>query len=118
MTSAASVRPPRRAIVPRDRVLPLLTIVAVLAGVASIALGGVSHALQTQGHGGVLDQADPAPSGGGGLFGSIVSAVQGAMGGGQGGDLQSGLSSLINMFQPGVPVSPGHQQALNDILPK
>ena len=37
---------------------------------------------------------------------------------GGGGDLQSGLSSLINMFQPGVAVPPGHAEALNQILPK
>ena len=35
-----------------------------------------------------------------------------------GGGAQSGLSALINMFAPGVPVSPGHAQALNEILPK
>ncbi len=91
----------------------------LMPAVTSIILGGLSHAMQTQGHGGVLDQAGgaaAAPSGG--LFGSIVSAVEGAMGGGQGGDLQSGLSALINMFAPGVAVSPGHAQALNEILPK
>jgi hypothetical protein len=92
-------------------------IAGLLPAVASIALGGLSHAMQAQGNGAVLDQAGAAPAGGG-LFGSILSAVQGAIGGGQSGDLQSGLSSLINMFQPGVPVSPGHQQALNEILPK
>jgi hypothetical protein len=75
--------------------------------------------MQTQGHGGVLDQAGggaAAPSGG--LFGSIVSAVEGALGGGQSGDMQSGLSALINMFAPGVAVPPAHAQALNEILPK
>jgi hypothetical protein len=92
-------------------------IAGLLPAVASIALGGLSHAMQAQGQGAVLNQAGAASSGGG-LFGSIVSAVQGALSGGQGGDAQSSLSSLINMFQPGVPVSAGHQQALNDILPK
>jgi hypothetical protein len=91
-------------------------IASLLPAVASIAMGGLSHAMQTQGQGAVLNQGGAAPSGGG-LFGSIVSAVEGALSG-QGGDGQSGLSSLINMFQPGVPVSAGHQQALDEILPK
>jgi hypothetical protein len=47
-----------------------------------------------------------------------MSAVGGALGGGSGGDLQSGLSSLINMFAPGMAVAPDHAQALNQILPK
>ena len=81
-------------------------------------MGGLSHAMQAQGQGAVLNQAGAGAGGGGGLFGSIISAVEGALGGGQGGDAQSSLSSLINMFAPGVAVSPGHQQALNDILPK
>jgi hypothetical protein len=91
-------------------------IAGLLPAVASIAMGGLSHAMQAQGQGGVLNQAGAAS--GGGLFGSIISAVQGALGGGQSGEAQSGLSSLINMFQPGVAVSPGHQQALDEILPK
>ena len=85
-----------------------------------MALGGLAHAMQSQGHGDVLQQG--VQPGGGGLFGSIVSAVEGALGGGSGGgsgsDLQSGLSSLINMFAPGVATPPGHAQALNEILPK
>jgi hypothetical protein len=88
----------------------------LLPAVASMALGGLAHAMQTQGHGEVLEQG--AQPGGGGLFGSIVSAVEGALGGGSGSDLQSGLSSLINMFAPGVAAPPGHAQALNEILPK
>ena len=90
---------------------------SLLPAVASMALGGLSHALQAQGHGEVLGQAAPE-TGGGGLFGSLVSAVEGAIGGGGNGDLQSGLSSLINMFAPGVAVSADHAQALDDILPK
>jgi len=92
----------------------------LLPAVASMALGGLAHAMQSQGHGDVLQQG--VQPGGGGLFGSIVSAVEGALGGGSGGgsgsDLQSGLSSLINMFAPGVATPPGHAQALNEILPK
>jgi hypothetical protein len=90
---------------------------SLLPAVTSMVLGGLSHAMQAQGHGEVLGQAGSAPSGGG-LFGSLVSAVEGALGGTSSGDLQSGLSTLINMFAPGVAVSPGHAQALNDILPK
>lgn len=90
---------------------------SLLPAVASMALGGLSHALQSQGHGEVLGQAGAAPSGGG-LFGSLVSAVEGALGGASGGDKQSGLSTLINMFAPGVAVSPDHAQTLNNILPK
>jgi hypothetical protein len=89
----------------------------LLPAVASMALGGLSHALQAQGHGEVLGQAAPA-AGGGGLFGSLLSTVEGALGGGSSGDLQSGLSTLINMFAPGVAVPADHAQALNDILPK
>lgn len=89
----------------------------LLPAVASMALGGLAHAMQTQGHGEVLQQGAPQ-SGGGGLFGSLVSAVEGALGGGSGGDAQSGLSSLINMFAPGIAAPPGHAQALNEILPR
>jgi hypothetical protein len=90
----------------------------LLPAVASMALGGLAHAMQAQGHGDVLEQGSAAPAGGGGLLGSLVSAVEGALGGGASGDLQSGLSSLINMFAPGVATPPGHAQALNEILPK
>jgi len=91
----------------------------LMPAVTSMVLGGLSHAMQTQGHGDVLTQTGAAgPSTGGGLLGSLVSAVEGALGSGGGGDLQSGLSSLINMFQPGVAVPPGHAEALNQILPK
>jgi len=85
-------------------------IAQLLPAVTSMALGGLGHAMQTQGQG-----LNPAPAAGGGLFGSLVSAVQGALGGGDSG---SGLSSLINMFAPGVAVPPDHAQALNQILPK
>ena len=80
----------------------------LLPAVTSMALGGLAHAMQTQGHGDVLEPgAATQPAGGGGLFGSIVSAVEGALGGGSGGDMQSGLSSLINMFAPGVAAPAG-----------
>ena len=91
-------------------------VASLLPALTSMALGGLSHALQTQGHGEVLGQGGATQPSGGGLLGSIVSAVEGAMGGG--GASQSGLSTLINMFAPGVPVSSAHAQALNEILPK
>jgi hypothetical protein len=90
---------------------------SLLPAVTSMVMGGLSHAMQAQGHGDVLSQGAPA-SGGGGLFGSLISAVGGALGSSSGGNMQSGLSTLINMFAPGVAVSPGHAQELNNILPK
>ena len=94
-------------------------VATLLPALTSMALGGLSHAMQQQGHGDVLNQAGAAPTTGGGLLGSLISAVGGVLGGGgSGGDLPSGLSTLINMFAPGVSVSPGHAQALNEILPK
>jgi hypothetical protein len=103
------------------------TINGMLPSVASMALGGISHALQSQGYGNVLGQAgaaapgadDQASSGGGGLLGSLMSVVQGVLGGGgSGGGAQPGLSTLINMFAPGVNVSADHAQALDNILQK
>ena len=84
----------------------------LLPAVTSMALGGLAHAMHNQGQGDVLNQA---ASGGGGLLGSLVSMVTGALGGG---GAQGGLGSLINMFAPGVAVPPGHAQALNDIMPR
>ena len=81
-------------------------VATLLPAVTSMALGGLAHAMNQQQGG--------APAGGGGLFGSLISAVEGAVGGGG----QGGLASLINMFAPGVAVSPGHAQALNQILPR
>ena len=87
-------------------------IASLLPAVTSMALGGLAHAMHTQGQGDVLNQGT---SSGGGLLGSLVSMVTGALGGG---GAQGGLGSLINMFAPGVAVSPDHAQALNDILPR
>ena len=84
----------------------------LLPAVTSMALGGLAHAMQTQGQGQTLN---PAPASGGGLLGSLVSTVAGALGGGGGG---SGLSTLINMFAPGIEAPAGHAEALNQILPK
>jgi hypothetical protein len=83
----------------------------LLPAVTSMVLGGLGHAMQQQGQGEVLNQA----SGGGGLFGSIASAVGGMLSGGGG---ASGLSTLINMFAPGIAAPPGHSEALQEILPK
>ena len=90
---------------------------SLLPAVTSMVMGGLSHAMQAQGHGDVLSQGAPA-SGGGGLLGSLISAVGGALGSSSSGATQSGLSTLINMFAPGVAVPPGHAQELNNILPK
>jgi hypothetical protein len=87
----------------------------LLPAVASMALGGLSHALQAQGHGDVL--AQPAP-GGGGLFGSLVSAVEEALGGAANADLRAGVAALVKMFAPGVAVAPDHARALDALLPR
>ena len=75
-------------------------IASLLPAVTSMALGGLGHIWNNQGQGAA---ASPAP-GGGGLLGSLVSAVTGALGGD---GAQGELGSLINMFAPGVAVSPG-----------
>lgn len=87
-------------------------VASLLPAVTSMALGGLAHAMHTQGQGEALDQGAPA---GGGLLGSLVSMVTGAMGGG---GAQGGLGSLINMFAPGVAVPPHQAQALDEILPR
>ena len=88
-------------------------VASLLPAVTSMVMGGLAHAMNQQGQGATLNP-DAAPAGGGGLFGSLVSAVTGALGGGA----QGGLGTLINMFAPGMAVSPDHAQALNQILPK
>ena len=93
-------------------------VASLLPALTSMALGGLSHAMQQQGHGDVLNQGGAAPASGGGLLGSLISAVGGALGGGAGGALPPGLSTLINMFAPGMAVSPDHAQTLNQILPR
>ena len=85
-------------------------IATLLPAVTSMALGGLAHAMNQQG-----GAQGPGAASGGGLLGSLISAVEGAV---VGGGAQGGLSTLINMFAPGVAVSPGHAQALNEILPK
>jgi hypothetical protein len=112
--------------------------------VASMLMGGLSHAMNSQGLGGALgklasgggapasdddvppDPTLPAPAAesGGGWLGGLVGAVIGAVTGGpqQGGAsgesglMQAGLSALTSMLEPGVPVSAAHQQGLDNIL--
>ncbi len=95
-------------------------VASLMPALTSMALGGLSHAMQAQGHGDVLTSGGAAPAGGGGLLGSLMSAVGGMLGGGgaAGGALSPGLSTLINMFAPGMAVSPDHAQTLNQILPR
>ncbi len=87
-------------------------IAGLLPAVTSMVMGGLGHAMNQQGQGAALN---PGASSGGGLLGSLVSAMTGALGGG---GAQGGLGSLINMFAPGMSVSPDHAQALNQILPR
>ena len=88
-------------------------IASLLPAVTSMVMGGLAHAMNQQGQGAALNPG--AASGGGGIFGSLISAVTGALGGG---GAQGGLGTLINMFAPGMAVSPDHAQALNQILPR
>src|SRR5579863_5433035 len=104
--------------------------------VASILAGGLAHSMHSQGMGGVLGQLANAATGpgglgsavgggsepagqGGGLGGLISGVLGGLFGGGQGGanpQLQAGLNSLTNMFEPGVQTSQAHDQGISDIL--
>ncbi len=86
-------------------------VASLLPAVTSMVMGGLAHEMNNRG---ATLNPDAAPAGGGGLFGSLVSAVTGALGGGA----QGGLGTLINMFEPGMAVSPDHAEALNQILPK
>lgn len=96
-------------------------VASLLPALTSMALGGLYHAMQSQGHGDVLNPGGAAPASGGGLLGTLISAVGGILGGGAGGAggaIPPGLSTLINMFAPGMAVSPDHAQSLNQILPR
>jgi hypothetical protein len=110
----------------------------MLPVLASMLMGGLAHSMNSQGLGGVLGQlagAAASPGGlgqvvaggaaegqsGGGLGGLIGSVLGGLMGGqaataGQSASLQNGLSSLTNMFQPGVATPTAHEQGINNIL--
>jgi len=101
---------------------------------ASILMGGLARSMHSQGLGGVLGQLANAATGPGGLgsaiggasgpagqgggLGGLIGGVLGGLFGGQGANpqLQAGLSSLTNMFEPGVATSPSHEQGISDIL--
>lgn len=97
-----------------------------LGGMLGSILGGGRSAPQP---------ADPAPSSSGGGIGGMIGSVLGGLFGGdksappspdpqasagtsQGGGLQAGLDSLINMFQPGQHVPPEQQRQVESILDK
>jgi hypothetical protein len=104
--------------------------------IASMLMGGLTHAMNGQGLGGILGQlanaatsggfgstANPsaAPSGGllGGLFGSVIGALTG--GGStaanpESAEILAGLNTLTSMLHSGVQVPPAHQQALENIM--
>jgi hypothetical protein len=108
--------------------------------VASMLMGGLSHAMSGQGLGGILGQlagaanspgglgaqvnppgAAPSASGGlagmlGGLFGGLLGGGGGATATPQSAALQAGINSLSSMFQAGVQVAETHQQGMQDIL--
>jgi hypothetical protein len=106
--------------------------------IASMLMGGLTHAMNGQGLGGILGQlanaatssgglgsttagAAPAASGGllGGLFGSVIGALTGGGAGGgnsESAEILAGLNTLTSMLHSGVQVPPEHQQALDDIM--
>jgi hypothetical protein len=104
--------------------------------VASMLMGGLYHAMNGQGLGGVLGQlagaannpgglgAQVNPPGGappasGGLAGMLGGLFSGLLGGGatpQSTAMQAGLNTLGSMFQAGVQVAETHQQGMRDIL--
>jgi hypothetical protein len=113
---------------------------AMLPVVASMLMGGLLHAMNAQGLGGVLGQLASAVTAPGGLgsvlrgttgqagqsggLGGLIGGVLGGLlgGGGQSGGaaqaptLQNGLNSLINMFESGVQADPAHEQGISNIL--
>ncbi|HLJ70085.1 MAG TPA: DUF937 domain-containing protein, partial [Roseiarcus sp.] len=113
---------------------------AMLPVVASMLMGGLMHSMNSQGLGGVLGQlanavtasgglgsvleggAGQAGQSGGGLGGLVGSVLGGLLGGGQSSaspqssTLQTGLNSLINMFESGVQANPAHEQGISNIL--
>jgi hypothetical protein len=114
-------------------------IARMMPAVASMLMGGLAHAMSSQGMGGILGQlagAATAPGGFGspfggagadqGAFGGLVGSVLGGLfGGGAAGNaagspqstaVQAGLNSFASMLEAGVRVSQTHQQGLNDIL--
>lgn len=108
--------------------------------VASMLMGGLYHAMNGQGLGGILNQLAAAanspgglgslvnqPAGaqpaGGGLAGMVSGLLGGLLGGGgaagptpQAAVVQAGLNTLGSMFQAGVQIAETHQQGMRDIL--
>ena len=106
--------------------------------IASMLMGGLTHAMNGQGLGGILGQLANAattsggfgtgasPTGaaaGGGLLGGLFGSVMGALtGGGAAGAspesaaILAGLNTLTGMLHSGVQVPPAHQQAMEDIM--
>jgi hypothetical protein len=105
--------------------------------IASMLMGGLTHAMNGQGLGGIHGQlanaatsagglatnstAAPPASGGllGGLFGSVIGALTGggsAATGSESAEILAGLNTLTSMLHSGVQVPPEHQQALEDIM--
>jgi hypothetical protein len=107
--------------------------------IASMLMGGLTHAMNGQGLGVILGQlanaattsggfgsatgatAAPPASGGllGGLFGSVIGALTGGGAGApnsESAEILAGLNTLTGMLHSGVQVSPAHQQALDDIM--
>jgi hypothetical protein len=104
--------------------------------IASMLMGGLTHAMNGQGLGGILGQlanaatsggfgsatnSTAAPSGGllGGLFGSVIGALTGggpAAGNSESAEILAGLNTLTGMLHSGVQVPPAHQLALDNIM--
>jgi hypothetical protein len=105
--------------------------------VASMLMGGLYHAMNRQGFGGVLGQLSGAANGPGGLgaqvnppggappaSGGLAGMLSGLFGGLPGGGgatpqsaaMQAGLNTLSSMFQAGVQVAETHQQGMRDVL--
>lgn len=117
----------------------------MLPVIATMVMGGVARQMQNQGFGGILGQlagaltqggqagAAPGQAGGGPLGNILGGLLGGILGGGNqqqqtaspsspaqpsaaAPQVQAGLDSLRNMFQPGTQVSGQHQSALQSIL--
>jgi hypothetical protein len=100
----------------------------MLPQIASIALGGLATSLHNQGLGSVLEQlATAAEQGnlgsaqGGGLMGIITSVLGGLFGGSKtasGSSVDSGLSALTRLFEPGALPANITQSGLQDSIGK
>jgi hypothetical protein len=108
------------------------TIRAMLPAVASMLIGGLTHAMANQGLSGVLGQlasaaaapgglgstVPPAPGSGGGLFGSLLGPIFGgghATASPEAAAMATGLAALSAMFASGVQVAQAHQASMSAI---